>query len=147
MKKPPDAPKQPYEVGYGKPPADTRFKPGTSGNPTGRPKGSLNLATAVNRAMKEKVTIVENGRRKSVSKLDAAVKGLVNRAVKGDARACQQMLALAPLVGMEPAKAATALDQTETEIVASLFKRLTGSGNDPTSDVSQLSAINQENES
>ena len=29
-----------YEVGYGKPPAGTRFKPGQSGNPAGRPKGS-----------------------------------------------------------------------------------------------------------
>ena len=26
----------PYKVGYGKPPKDTRFKPGTSGNPKGR---------------------------------------------------------------------------------------------------------------
>ena len=30
----------PYEVGYGKPPKASRFKPGTSGNPGGRPKGS-----------------------------------------------------------------------------------------------------------
>jgi hypothetical protein len=28
-----------YAVGYGKPPEDTRFKPGQSGNPKGRPKG------------------------------------------------------------------------------------------------------------
>lgn len=31
-----------YEVGYAKPPTDTRFKPGQSGNPRGRPKGSKN---------------------------------------------------------------------------------------------------------
>ena len=30
----------PYEVGYGKPPKASRFKPGTSGNPGGRPRGS-----------------------------------------------------------------------------------------------------------
>ena len=30
----------PYAVGYGKPPKASRFKPGTSGNPGGRPKGS-----------------------------------------------------------------------------------------------------------
>ncbi len=28
-----------YDVGYGKPPASTRFRPGQSGNPKGRPKG------------------------------------------------------------------------------------------------------------
>lgn len=31
-----------YAVGYGKPRADPRFKPGRSGNPKGRPKGSKN---------------------------------------------------------------------------------------------------------
>ena len=31
-----------YEVGYGKPPKDSRFKLGQSGNPNGRPKGSRN---------------------------------------------------------------------------------------------------------
>ena len=31
-----------YEVGYKKPPAEYRFKPGQSGNPKGRPKGARN---------------------------------------------------------------------------------------------------------
>lgn len=31
-----------YEVGYGKPPAHSRFRPGQSGNPRGRPRGSRN---------------------------------------------------------------------------------------------------------
>lgn len=31
------------EVGYGKPPAHSRFKKGTSGNLKGRPKGTKNL--------------------------------------------------------------------------------------------------------
>src|SRR5215204_603382 len=35
-------PSSKYEVGYGKPPAETRFKPGESGNPRGGPKGSRN---------------------------------------------------------------------------------------------------------
>ena len=36
------APPRDYEVGYGKPPSHTRFKPGESGNPRGRPRGSRN---------------------------------------------------------------------------------------------------------
>ncbi len=34
-----------YEVGYGKPPRHTRFQPGRSGNPRGRPKDTKNLKT------------------------------------------------------------------------------------------------------
>ncbi|NHK26376.1 hypothetical protein FF098_000480 [Parvularcula flava] len=34
--------KRDYEIGYGKPPAHSRFKKGQSGNPKGRPKGSRN---------------------------------------------------------------------------------------------------------
>ena len=41
-------PDRSYEVGYGKPPAATRFTKGKSGNPKGRPKGSKNQAPALN---------------------------------------------------------------------------------------------------
>ena len=119
-----DPKKSDYAVGYGKPPAHTRFQPGQSGNPNGRPKGSLNLATAVNRALREKVTVIENGRRKTVTKLDAAIKGLVNRAVKGDAKAMQQMLSLGPLVGIETGTLTPALDANDAAVMASLAKRL-----------------------
>ncbi len=36
-----------YEVGYGKPPHVGRFKPGVSGNPRGRPRGSRNKGKVV----------------------------------------------------------------------------------------------------
>ena len=42
-----------YPVGYGKPPLQSRFKAGTSGNARGRPKGSKNLKTLVKEAAKE----------------------------------------------------------------------------------------------
>ncbi len=40
-----------YEVGYGKPPVHSQFKPGQSGNPSGRPKGAksaMNRGSTVN---------------------------------------------------------------------------------------------------
>lgn len=45
-----------YKVGPGKPPKHTRFKPGQSGNPKGRPKGSQNVKTVLNKVGRESVT-------------------------------------------------------------------------------------------
>lgn len=82
-------------VGYCNPPEATRFKPGRSGNLKGRPKGSQNMATVVERILREKVIINENGRRQIITKLEASIKQLVNKAAAGDLRALQQLAALA----------------------------------------------------
>jgi hypothetical protein len=71
-----------YEVGYCKPPRDTRFKRGQSGNPRGRPPGAKNLSTLLNEALNELVVVTENGGRKRISKRQAAFKQLLNDAAK-----------------------------------------------------------------
>ena len=76
-----------YEVGYRKPPRHTRFKPGQSGNPRGRPKGTKNLKTDLIEELGEKIVIREGDRSQKVSKQRALLKSVVNRAIKGDARA------------------------------------------------------------
>ncbi len=81
------------KVGYGRPPRATRFRPGQSGNPRGRPKGTRNLATVIAATLSEKVAINENGKRKRITKLDATVKQLVNRAASGDLRPIQLLFA------------------------------------------------------
>ena len=75
----------PYEIGYGKPPKHTRFKPGQSGHPSGRPRGQRNFRTAVREALKEKITIREGDRTRTVSKMDAIIQVTFNNALKGDA--------------------------------------------------------------
>ena len=42
-----DTSDDPFEVGYKRPPRQSRFQPGQSGNPRGRPKGSKNRVTAL----------------------------------------------------------------------------------------------------
>jgi len=93
-----DVKKPPYEVGYGKTPQHSRFKPGQSGNPKGKPRGAKNLGTIVGNAIKERVVVNENGKRKSVSKLEVAVKQLVNKAASGDHKAMLQLLPLVQLI-------------------------------------------------
>jgi ribosomal protein S20 len=82
-------------VGYGAPPASTRFKKGVSGNPKGRPKGSMNLATTFMKTLREKVVINEHGQRRTITKFEAALKQLTNKAVSGELRALAQFVDLA----------------------------------------------------
>lgn len=89
-----DEQKPDYAVGYGKPPEATRFKPGQSGNRQGRPKGAKNLSTIVSNAIKEKVPVTVNGKRKMVSKLEVAITQMANKAASGDAKAFSQLLPL-----------------------------------------------------
>jgi uncharacterized protein DUF5681 len=76
-----------YKVGYGRPPRHTRFKKGHSGNPAGRPRGSKNFRTLIDAALDEKVQVVENGRRRQISKREVIAQQLVNKSAGADLRA------------------------------------------------------------
>jgi hypothetical protein len=76
-----------YDVGRGKPPKHAQFSKGKSGNPKGRPKGSKNFKTTIERELRRSVAISEDGRRRRITKQEAVAKQLVNKAVSGDTRA------------------------------------------------------------
>jgi hypothetical protein len=82
------------EVGYRKPPKDTRFKNGESGNPKGRPKGRLNIMTVIARASGAKVVLNEGGRRREATKLEAGAIQLANKAAGGDLKALNLLVNL-----------------------------------------------------
>lgn len=83
-----------YEIGYGKPPKDTRFKKGQSGNPKGRPKRSRNLTTLIREELERKVVLTENGKQYTMTKAEAMTKRLVAQALNG------HMSAMKTLIGM-----------------------------------------------
>jgi len=97
--------KDPYEVGFGKPPRSRQFKPGQSGNPDGRPRGSKNFATAIEQELVTRITITENGRRRRISKREVIAKHLVNKAASGDLKAIPLLLSEARAHQSNPAEA------------------------------------------
>ena len=90
---PPETPRD-YLVGYGKPPLHTRFQKGRSGNPKGRPRGRKNMSTLLSDALNGSVIVVENGRRKKITKREAIVTQLVNKSASADLKATQIVLAM-----------------------------------------------------
>jgi hypothetical protein len=76
-----------YDIGYRRPPPSGQFKKGISGNPKGRPKGSKNLLSLLEQELSEKVVVHENGRRKTVTRMQAIVKRMVAGALQGEPKA------------------------------------------------------------
>jgi uncharacterized protein DUF5681 len=79
--------KRGYAIGKGRPPSHSRFRPGQSGNPKGRPKGALNTKTLIDQELDTKILITENGKQRKISKRQAAAKQFANKAASGDPKA------------------------------------------------------------
>jgi hypothetical protein len=112
------------DIGYRKPPEATRFKPGKSGNPKGRPKGSLNLATDLSAELGEQITVREGGRQHRISKQRALVKSLMAKALQGDVRATTAVLALYARVISEPEDEGRPIEEDELLIIRRFGPRL-----------------------
>jgi len=82
------------DVGYGKPPKHSRFQPGRSGNPKGRPRGSKNLAAVVLREGRKRVRVTGPDGSRTATKLEASVMQLANQSAKGDLAAQRQFFTL-----------------------------------------------------
>ena len=127
-----------YKVGYGKPPKHTRFEQGNRAGVRGRPKGSPNLATVLKKAAREKVTVTERGRRKHMTKIEAAAKQLLTQAAGGDARAIQLAIELLDRLERRDSAQPQVIDtaarkQFDAEMLNIFKHRLTG-GTEPNND-------------
>jgi hypothetical protein len=96
----------PYEVGYGKPPASTRFVKGQSGNAAGRPRKpkpqppqlSDGLSTRfLEQEAYRPVTLRENGQVIQLSAIQAVQRALFMGAIKGNRLSQKYLLELLPV--------------------------------------------------
>ena len=119
-----------YEIGYRRPPASRRFKPGTSGNPKGRPKGARNFATLLQQELQQTITVNENGKKKKVTRQQAMVKRVVTNALNGDARAILLLIDILKRTGHFDAQDAEDLlpDDYEAILDSYVRKRQSGDG-------------------
>jgi hypothetical protein len=118
----------PAEVGYGRPPVHSRFKPGQSGNPSGRAKGSQNLKTLFNQILDEEISLREGSEVRKVSKAEALVRGMVVGALKGDQRNLAMLFRLAEQTGQFQDRT------TDITEIRRVIVRWKGDGDDETSD-------------
>lgn len=89
----------PVKVGYCSPPVHSRFKPGQSGNPSGRPKGGQNLKTLFNKILNEEVALRDGSDVRKISKAEAILRSVVVGALRGDTRSLAMLLRLAEQAG------------------------------------------------
>jgi hypothetical protein len=80
------------DVGPGRPPRHTRFKPGQSGNPNGRPKVSRNFATILQQQLRKMVTITVDGKPKRVTVQEVVARRLANDSMKGTTKAMELLI-------------------------------------------------------
>jgi hypothetical protein len=85
------------------------------------------VATVLERTLREKVAINENGKRKTVTKLEAAIKQVANKAASGDLKALQLLTALvrsAEERGIHAATPDSTFDEADEKVFLGMLKRL-----------------------
>lgn len=123
-----------YEVGYGKPPQSGQFTKGKSGNPKGRPKGSKNLATIVLKESRQVVRVNGPSGSRKVTKLEATLMQIGNKAAQGDIRASRDFVSL--IGKAEEATTTSVLSlsqhQMDQQVMQSILRRMGRISSGPT---------------
>ena len=82
------------DVGYGRPPRETRFVKGQSGNPSGKRKGARSQVKELERFLDTPIVVTEKGRRKTMRPIEIVRTKAFQLAAQGDVRAIKLMFDL-----------------------------------------------------
>lgn len=80
------------KVGYGRPPRETQFKKGKSGNPKGRPKHPTTPRECINKILGECRTVTVDGKRKKITNLEIFFRRMCTESLKGNLKATDILL-------------------------------------------------------
>lgn len=125
------------DVGYGKPPKSSQFKPGESGNPKGRPRVIRTVAEDRQLVLNELVTLEINGRQRKLTRQTVILRTMSALAMKGDVRAARFIFDLdrrsqsADPSGAEPDGGLNAEDHA---LLADYMRRMEGERYDAAND-------------
>lgn len=112
-------------VGYKRPPKSGQFKPGKSGNPRGRRKGSTNFKTDLAAEMREHITLRDkNGRARKVTKQRALIKLLFSSALQNEKSAITTLLTCLRYFGTDhEASVAETTDLEDLDMIRDYVER------------------------
>lgn len=123
---------RPYAVGKGKPPVHTQFGKDRPGNRNGRPKGSRNSDTILKKALAARVSVKEGGRERKITKHEAILTQLVNKAASGDLKAIDQVMRIFRDVEQRalPEITERALSEADRAVLELFARQLRGDGDE-----------------
>ena len=108
-----------YEVGYGKPPRHSRFQKGRSGNPAGKKNPRQSPGQIWQRLLQETVTVSENGRKRTMTKLELVFSQMINKAAAGNDKHVKLFLEVTSR--FPPEAITTRLDRDDEEFLAAFL--------------------------
>ena len=80
------------EVGFCRPPRAHQYRPGQSGNPSGRPRGKKNEATILRELLYRKIPLHQAGRTRKITVLEAILLRFTEDALKGNTKSAAFLL-------------------------------------------------------
>ena len=128
----------PYRVGPGRPPKHSQFQKGQSGNPKGRPHGTLNkktirqLAAAV--LLDGTIPLNERGRKREIPKLEGLVRRLTQLGLEGNRHAIVDILEWVERIAGPESEASAGAGETSAEDEAILHRFIGPAGEPPPPD-------------